>query len=146
MHAALSGDGSVRAVSEADATREGDGLGGVIGIRYLEDDGDLVRARVEVSETILQPHGIVHGGAYAAIAESLCSRATAIAVAEQGMISMGQANHATFLRPVSAGTIHAQARTRHRGRTTWVWDCELSDDEGRLCALVRMTVAVRPRP
>jgi 1,4-dihydroxy-2-naphthoyl-CoA hydrolase len=35
---------------------------------------------------------------------------------------------------------------RQRGRTTWVWDCELSDDDGRLCALVRMTVAVRPAP
>jgi 1,4-dihydroxy-2-naphthoyl-CoA hydrolase len=41
--------------------------------------------------------------------------------------------------------VNALARTRQRGRTTWVWDCELTDDEGRVCALVRMTVAVRPR-
>jgi uncharacterized protein (TIGR00369 family) len=41
------------------------------------------------------------------------------------------------------GTIHAIARRRHKGRTTWVWEVEISDDEQRLCALVRMTIAVR---
>ena len=58
---------------------------------------------------------------------------------------MGQANDTTFLRPTSEGHITANARTRHRGRTTWVWDVEMSDDEGRVCALSRMTIAVRPR-
>ena len=53
-------------------------------------------------------------------------------------------NESSFLRPVREGTIHATARRRHRGRTTWVWDVELADDEGRLCALSRVTVAVRP--
>jgi uncharacterized protein (TIGR00369 family) len=62
------------------------------------------------------------------------------------MAAMGQSNHATFLRPITEGYIHAEARPRHRGRTTWIWDCELTDDNGRLCAMVRMTVAVRPRP
>jgi uncharacterized protein (TIGR00369 family) len=61
------------------------------------------------------------------------------------MAAMGQANQATFLRPISDGHVNATATVRHQGRTSWVWDCELSDDEGRLCALVRMTIAVRPR-
>jgi uncharacterized protein (TIGR00369 family) len=46
---------------------------------------------------------------------------------------------------MSNGTIHGLARRRHRGRTTWVWDVELTDDEGRLCALSRVTIAVRER-
>jgi len=50
------------------------------------------------------------------------------------------------VRPFTEGHVNAHARTRHRGRTTWIWDVELSDDQGRLCALVRMTIAVRPRP
>jgi uncharacterized protein (TIGR00369 family) len=62
------------------------------------------------------------------------------------MVAMGQSNQASFLRPVSSGTVHAVATARHRGRTTWIWDCELTDDDGRLCALVRMTIAVRPAP
>jgi 1,4-dihydroxy-2-naphthoyl-CoA hydrolase len=47
------------------------------------------------------------------------------------------------LRPILDGTIHALARVRHRGRTTWVWEVEITDDEQRLCSLVRMTIAVR---
>jgi uncharacterized protein (TIGR00369 family) len=122
----------------------GDGLSNLIGIEYLEFDGERVRGRLEVTPKVLQPFGIVHGGALAALAESLCSRATFEQVAGDGMIAVGQANQASFLRPISAGHVNAEAVARHRGRTTWVWDCELSDDDGRLCALVRMTIAVRP--
>jgi acyl-coenzyme A thioesterase PaaI-like protein len=42
--------------------------------------------------------------------------------------------------------VHAEARRRHRGSTTWVWDVDMTDDEGRLCALARVTIAVRPAP
>jgi uncharacterized protein (TIGR00369 family) len=124
----------------------GDGFSNHIGIEYLELDGERARGRFEVTPQVLQPFGIVHGGALAALAESLCSRATYEAVAGDGMISMGQANQASFLRPISSGHVNAEAVARHRGRTTWVWDCEISDDDGRLCALVRMTIAVRALP
>jgi len=61
-------------------------------------------------------------------------------------LAMGQANSTSFLRPITSGTVHGIARRRHRGRTTWLWDVEILDDDGRLCALTRMTIAVRPRP
>ena len=48
------------------------------------------------------------------------------------MAAMGQSNSATFLRPITEGHVNAVARPRHRGRTTWVWDVEITDDEGRL--------------
>jgi 1,4-dihydroxy-2-naphthoyl-CoA hydrolase len=122
----------------------GDGLGALIGLERIESGPERVTARVPVADGIRQIHGVVHGGVYGAIAESICSQATSEAVESEGMIATGQANQATFMRPIFDGHVNADARVRHRGRTTWVWDCELSDDEGRLCALVRMTVAVRP--
>jgi uncharacterized protein (TIGR00369 family) len=67
-------------------------------------------------------------------------------VAAEGKLGLGISNQSSFLRPVGSGTINATARRRHRGRTTWVWDVELTDDEGRLCALSRVTVAVRAVP
>ena len=85
-----------------------------------------------VHDGVKQPFGIVHGGAYAALAESLCSRATFETVRPQ--MAMGQANESMFLRPAFSGTIHARGRALHRGRTSWVWDVEMTDDEGRLCA------------
>jgi 1,4-dihydroxy-2-naphthoyl-CoA hydrolase len=121
-----------------------DGFGDLIGIEYLQMDPEEARARIEVSGRILQHAGLVHGGVYSALAESLCSAATWIAVQGDGMIAMGQSNSATFLRPITEGHVNAVARARHRGRTTWIWDVDITDDEGRTCALVRMTVAVRP--
>jgi uncharacterized protein (TIGR00369 family) len=123
------------------------GFAGLIGIEYLEHTEDVVRARVEVTDRVRQPYGIVHGGVHATIAETICSYATAIGVGADGKIAMGQANSTTFLRPINDGHVNAEARTLHRGRTTWIWDVDITDDDGRLCAVVRMTVAVRdPRP
>ena len=62
------------------------------------------------------------------------------------MVAMGQANDTTFLRPISEGHLNATATPRHRGRTTWVWDVEITDDEGRVCALARVTIAVQAPP
>jgi uncharacterized protein (TIGR00369 family) len=121
-----------------------DGLGELIGLEYGETGPDEVRARLEVIDDIRQPVGLVHGGAFAAMAESMCSAATWLSVKDDGMAAMGQSNSATFIRPITDGHVNATARPRHRGRTTWVWDVEITDDDDRLCALVRMTVAVRP--
>ncbi len=121
-------------------------LAEALGIEVLDPGPDVARARLAVTPAVCQPFGIVHGGTFAALAETLCSVATYQAVKDDGMLALGQSNQASFMRPISRGSVHAEARPRHRGRTTWVWDTEITDDDGRLCALVRMTVAVRPRP
>ncbi len=115
------------------------------GLEIIEAGEELVRGRVVVREELTQPSGIVHGGVYASIAEGLASLGTNIGVADHGSIALGMSNHSAFLRPIAGGTIHASARRRHSGRTTWVWDVELSDEDGRVCALSRVMVAVRPR-
>ena len=94
-------------------------------------------------DELKQPAGLVHGGVFASIAESVASIATWVAVRDEGRSAQGLSNQTSFLRPIVDGTIHAVGRRRHRGRTTWVWEVEISDDQGRLCALVRMTIAVR---
>jgi uncharacterized protein (TIGR00369 family) len=104
---------------------------------------DEATASVPVRDEVKQPMGLVHGGLYAAIAESLASMATAMAVSPEGKMAMGLSNATSFLRPITEGTVHATARRLHRGRSTWVWDVEITDDEGRRCALTRMTIAVR---
>jgi 1,4-dihydroxy-2-naphthoyl-CoA hydrolase len=122
------------------------GLETLLDIQYGEIGEEEATARLAVREELLQPFGTVHGGAFAALAEGLCSRATAQAVAAEGMAALGQTLELSFLRPASSGTLTAVARLRHKGRTSRVWDVEIADDEGRVCALARMTVAVRPVP
>lgn len=103
----------------------------------------LRTGRLAVVPGVCQPMGIVHGGIYAAIAESLASRGTADGVLDLGKVPLGMANNTSFLRPVSAGMVHAEARAFHRGRTTWLWDVEMRNDDGKLCATSRVTIAVR---
>ena len=122
------------------------GFDRLYGLELLEHDEQHVHARVRVREEIKQPAGLVHGGVYASIAESLASLATALAVLPGGETAMGLSNSTSFLRPITEGTIHAEATRLHRGRTTWVWDVRFSDDAGHTCAVTRMTIAVRPLP
>jgi uncharacterized protein (TIGR00369 family) len=119
------------------------GFDKLYGLEIDHMDDEEVRARVAVRPEILQPAGLVHGGVYASIAESMASIATYLAVSRDGRMATGQSNQTSFLRPITSGTIHATARRRHKGRTTWVWEVDVTDDDGRLCALVRMTIAIR---
>ena len=117
----------------------------MFGFELLELGDERARARVVVRDELKQPAGLVHGGVYASIAESLASWATAVAVASEGKTAVGLSNQTSFLRPITEGSDRAVAIRRHRGRTTWVWEVEMSDDQGRLCTLTRMTIAVRER-
>lgn len=126
--------------------RATEGFDGLYGLEVTEFEDGLVRARVEVRDELKQPAGLVHGGVYSSIAESMASMATYFAVADEGRTAMGLSNQTSFLRPILEGTIHAQARCRHRGRTTWIWEVDFTDDADRLCALTRMTIAVRDAP
>lgn len=114
------------------------------GLVVTELGDGLATGRVEVRDELKQPAGLVHGGVYAAIAESLATAGTDAAVVADGNVATGFSTSTSFLRPITAGSIHASARARHRGRTTWVWEIEISDDAGRVCVLTRATVSVRP--
>jgi len=121
-------------------------LDGVIGLELVELGEDVVRGRLKVEDRIRQGYGIVHGGAMTAIAESLTSVGTARGVMKDGKIAMGQEINASFMRPITTGHVNALCRVRRRGRTAWNWEIEISDDDGRLCALLRTTIAVRDAP
>jgi len=105
----------------------------------------LVVATLAVDERHGQPTGVVHGGIYAAIAEAVASNGTNWSVTPRGDIGLGLSNNTNFLRSAAIpGTLTATARAVHSGRTTWVWEVEIVDADTRLCAVSRVTIAVRP--
>jgi uncharacterized protein (TIGR00369 family) len=122
------------------------GFAELVGVEWLDDDPDHARARVPVRPNLLQPFGLVHGGVLSTLVESVCSRTTALAVLGDGMAARGQSINVNFVRPILEGSAEVRARARHRGRTTWVWEAEVLDEEERVCALAQMTIAVRPIP
>jgi 1,4-dihydroxy-2-naphthoyl-CoA hydrolase len=119
------------------------GYDALYGLEILTASDGQLTGRVAVRDQLKQLAGLVHGGVYASIAESLASIGTARVVMAEGKVAVGLANQTSFIRPITEGTINAVATVRHRGRTTWVWDVEITNDAGQLCVLTRMTVAVR---
>lgn len=113
------------------------------GLELIAVEVGKVSGYVPVSRAVQQPFGVVHGGVYCSIAESLASIGTWFAVKDEGKIALGVSNQTSFLRPITGGRINGCAEAIHSGRTTWVWDVRLEDDDGRLCAVSRMTIAVR---
>lgn len=120
----------------------------VYGLEVLDDgiEDGVVRARVAIRDELRQQFGLVHGGVVSALSEALASRGTWLAVYGQNKVVMGQSNETNFLRPLLEGHIHASARPLHQGRTRWVWEVEARDDEGRLCAVTIVNIAVRDAP
>jgi 1,4-dihydroxy-2-naphthoyl-CoA hydrolase len=116
----------------------------LVGTEWLDDDPEHARVRLEMRDDLRQPVGLLHGGVISTLVESVCSRATALAVLGEGMMAMGQSISVSFIRPIVEGHAEVEARARHRGRTTWVWDAEVRDTNSKLCALAQMTIAVRP--
>jgi 1,4-dihydroxy-2-naphthoyl-CoA hydrolase len=116
---------------------------GLLGIEWLSHDPDDARARIEVRDELKQPYGYLHGGVIMAAIDELCSRSTLMAVVMDAKVALGQTIETSLLRSVKEGAVTFTGRARHRGSTSWVWDVEATDDQDRLCALGRVTVAVR---
>lgn len=107
------------------------------------DDSSLTASMV-VDRRTHQPMGLLHGGASVALAETVGSIASMLCVDRSRFYCVGQEINANHLRGVRSGRVTAVARPLHLGRSSHVWDIRLSDEEGRLTCVSRLTVAVVP--
>ena len=112
-----------------------------LGIEFLEVGDDFIRARVPVDRRTRQPFGILHGGVSVLLAETLGS-CGAFYSAPEGQRAVGLDINANHLRATMTGWVTGIARPVHRGRTTQVWQIDLSNDAGELTCVSRITMAV----
>jgi uncharacterized protein (TIGR00369 family) len=117
---------------------------GFLALDWVEFEPECARVRFDVRQDLKQPMGLLHGGIYSAVAETVASVATAAAVWRRGLIASGLSNSASFLRPITDGRVDVAARLRHHDEREWFWSHEFRDEQERLCALVDVTIAVRP--
>jgi 1,4-dihydroxy-2-naphthoyl-CoA hydrolase len=111
------------------------GFDSELGLTYDEITPDGVRAQLEIHDRLLQPWGIVHGGVYCAIIESLSSIAAQVWLNENGGGRVvGVNNNTDFLRSLSGGTVHAASTPIHRGRSTQLWLTTITDADDRVVA------------
>ena len=117
---------------------------GFLDLEWLELSDEVAHVRFAVREDFKQPLGLLHGGIYSAVAETLASVGTVYGVWKDGYSGSGMSNVASFLRPVLGGTLEAVCTCRGRDEDRWVWNTDFTDEQGRLCAIVQVTIAVRP--
>lgn len=113
----------------------GRGFDSEIGLTYLEVTPDGGRAQLTINDKVLQPWGIVHGGVYCSIVESLASVSGHVWLADNGGGTVvGVNNNTDFLRAIRSGTVTAISTPIHRGRRQQLWLITITDEQDRLVA------------
>jgi 1,4-dihydroxy-2-naphthoyl-CoA hydrolase len=119
---------------------------GHLGIEITEAGDDFLAGRMPVDERTRQPAGVLHGGVSVVLAETLASWAASCVVDPDQFHCVGQEINANHVRAVASGWVNGVARPLHLGRTTQVWDVRISNDEGKLVCVSRVTMAVLSAP
>jgi uncharacterized protein (TIGR00369 family) len=114
-----------------------------LGIEFIEVGDDFIRARAPVDARTRQPMGILHGGVSVLLAESLGSCGAAFSSPE-GQRAVGLEINANHLRSVKDGWVVGIGRPLHIGRTTHVWQIDLSNEQGQRTCVSRITMALLP--
>ena len=121
------------------------GLAAYLGIEFTEIGEDYLRARMPVNEHTRQPHGILHGGASVALAETLGSIAATLVVDRTKYQCVGQEINANHIRAAADGYVIGTARPIHMGRRSHVWEIRIADEQDRLVCISRITMFVMER-
>jgi 1,4-dihydroxy-2-naphthoyl-CoA hydrolase len=112
----------------------------LLGLELVEISGDRVVGTCEVTPRLHQPYGILHGGVYCSMVETVASVAAAMWLGDEGNV-VGVANTTNFIRATREGTLTATATPLQRGRTQQLWNVEIVDGDGRLAAQGQVRLA-----
>lgn len=113
-----------------------------LGMEITAIGDDYLEARMPVDRRTHQPAGILHGGASVALAETVGSFAANLVLPGRDRYAVGLEINANHLRGIASGWVIAVARPLHLGKTTQVWDIQISDEDGRMVCVSRLTMAV----
>lgn len=118
---------------------------GLLGLEVRYDDDGIVRGRLPIRRELTQPYGIVHGGVYCTIIETLASHASALQAMPEGNIVVGVANSTDFLRATREGVLEAEAVPEHLGRTQHLWQVRIwREADGKAVARGQVRLQVLP--
>ena len=117
-------------------------LAGHLGIECTECGDDYLVARMKIHQNLMQPMGIMHGGASCVLAETIGSVAANFCVDQKIKVCVGLDININHLRPVHGGVLTAKTTPLHLGKTTQVWDIKIHNEQNKLVAISRLTIAV----
>jgi 1,4-dihydroxy-2-naphthoyl-CoA hydrolase len=119
-------------------------MAGFLGIEITEVGEDYLVGKMPVSPKVVQPYGIVHGGAYVTLAETLGSIGAAFSVDYTKFRCVGLDINSNHIRAVREGWVYARATALHIGKTTQVWEIKITNEAGKLVNISRLTMAILP--
>lgn len=117
-------------------------LGETLAMRFTEIGEDYLKLQMPVNEHTHQPYGLLHGGASAALAETVGSVASWMCIDTEKQICVGMEINCNHIRGVRSGWVTATATPFHLGATSHVWDIRIKDEAEKLVCVSRLTVAV----
>lgn len=118
------------------------GFNNALGLQFIKAVPDEYVAEIEITDHHLQPYGLVHGGVYAGMIETLCSTGAALTVWGENKNTVGLENNTSFLKAVRGGRLRCTARPLVLGKRSHVWEADIHDDQGRLVATGRVRLMV----
>ena len=116
-----------------------------MGMELTERGEDFISGKIPIDHRTVQPMRILHGGASVALAESLGSMASYMIIDPETHICVGQSIQANHIRPGLSGYAHGKASIIHKGRTSHIWSIDITNDEGKLLCICRLTMAILER-
>lgn len=114
-------------------------------IEYIDVGADYLIGKMPVNSKVYQPDGVLHGGAMVALAESVGSMASYIFLDAQQYVIRGIEIAANHVKSVRDGEVFAKATVLHKGRTTQLWDIKITDAEGKLISVCKLTTIAMPK-
>ncbi len=121
-------------------------MGEVLDIRFTVIGDDYLKATMPVNTTTKQPYGLLHGGASAALAETIGSVASSLCINPDKQICVGIEINCNHIRGKKDGIVTATATPLHIGASTHVWDIKITDERDKLVCVSRLTVAILKKP
>ena len=130
-------------ISVADLKPLGNGtMSEYLGIEWTEIGQDFLKARMPVDERTQQPHGLLHGGASCVLAETIGSVASYLVIDSSQFYCVGIEINANHIRSAREGFVSGICSPLHIGSSTHVWDIRITNEEGKLVCISRLTVAI----
>ncbi|WP_425635746.1 hotdog fold thioesterase [Algoriphagus yeomjeoni] len=113
-----------------------------LGIVFTEVGDDYLSATMPVDERTKQPIGLLHGGANVVLAETLGSVAASLTIDLQKQICVGLEINANHLKGVRSGLVTGITKPIHIGKSTQIWEIKITNEQGQLCCISRITMAI----
>jgi len=120
-------------------------LGETLDIEFIDVGENFLVAKMPVTSRVHQPDGVLHGGATVALAESVGSAASYIFMDTKEYFVRGLEISANHVKSIREGEVYARAEVVHKGRTTQIWDIKVTDKEGSLISICKLTTIALPK-